>query len=108
MTEPVAARSLAEEATRKSGLIWVRGTDGARPLWHVWWEGAAYVLGDGPGEQPLPPGLVDGARAEVTVPSKDKRGRVVSWTAEVGELAPGSPEWTAAVAELKGKRLNAP
>ncbi|MCA1217722.1 hypothetical protein [Streptomyces sp. 8L] len=106
--ESRVVRFLVEEATKKSGLIWVRGTDRARPLWHVWLDGAAYVVGGGPGEQPLPAGLTDGARAEVTVPSKDKRGRVVSWTAEIGELAPGSGEWTAAVAELKGKRLNAP
>ncbi|MBP0462036.1 hypothetical protein [Streptomyces montanisoli] len=108
MPESQAAHSLVEEATKKSGLVWVRGTGRARPVWHVWLDGAAYLVGEGPGEQPLPSGLVDGASAEVTVPSKDKRGRVVSWTAEVGELAPGSPEWAAAVAELRSKRLNAP
>ncbi len=54
------------------------------------------------------PGLVDGAEAVVTVRSKDKGGRLVTWTAKVVELAPGSPGWEAAVAELKGKRLNAP
>ncbi|MEU3395361.1 hypothetical protein [Streptomyces filamentosus] len=98
---------LAEEATKKSGLVWVRGTGPARALWHVWHDGAAHVVGDGPGEQPLP-GLADGSTAEVTVRSKDKGGRIVSWTAAVRELAPGGEEWAAAVAELKGKRLNAP
>ncbi|MFB6988579.1 hypothetical protein ACFC0C_14920 [Streptomyces sp. NPDC056178] len=101
-------RALVEEATKKSGLIWVRGTGSARALWHVWHEGAAYLVGDGPGEQPLPAGLVDGRTAEVTVRSKDKGGRLVAWTAAVAELAPHSEEWEAAVAELKGKRLNAP
>ncbi|MPY62285.1 hypothetical protein [Streptomyces spongiae] len=101
-------RALVEEATKKSGLIWVQGTGApTRALWHVWHEGAACVIGDGPGEQPLP-GLVDGAEAVVTVRSKDKGGRLASWTAKVVELAPGSPAWEAAVAELKGKRLNAP
>ncbi|MGX2994702.1 hypothetical protein JNUCC64_10455 [Streptomyces sp. JNUCC 64] len=100
-------RALVEEATKKSGLIWVRGTGPDRPLWHAWHEGAAHVLGDGPGEQPLPD-LVDGGTATVTVRSKDKGGRLVAWSARVVELAPDSPEWTAAVAELKGKRLNAP
>ncbi|WP_442811183.1 hypothetical protein [Streptomyces sp. NBC_00481] len=109
-------RALVEEATKKSGLIWARG-DGvpthegrgvpSRALWHVWHEGAACVVGDGPGEQPLP-GLVDGGSAVVTVRSKDKGGRLVSWAASVVELAPDSPEWEAAVSELKGKRLNAP
>ncbi|MDI3407769.1 hypothetical protein [Streptomyces cavernicola] len=100
-------QALAEEATKKSGLIWVRGSEPARALWHVWHEGAAHVVGDGPGEQPLP-GIVDGAQAEVTVRSKDKGGRLVVWTARAVELTPRSPEWEAAVAELKGKRLNAP
>ncbi|QNP65164.1 hypothetical protein [Streptomyces genisteinicus] len=107
MTTPPLAKALVEEATRKSGLVWVRGDGPARALWHVWHEGAAHVVGDGPGEQPLP-GLRDGGAAEVTVRSKDKGGRLVVWTASVRQLAPGSPEWDAAVGELKGKRLNAP
>ncbi|MBK3568559.1 MULTISPECIES: hypothetical protein [unclassified Streptomyces] len=101
-------QALVEEATKKSGLVWVNGPGvPARALWHVWHEGAACLIGDGPGEQPLP-GLVDGGAAEVTVRSKDKGGRLVVWTAKVVELAPGSEAWTAAVGELKGKRLNAP
>ncbi|MEV5318462.1 hypothetical protein AB0K92_12540 [Streptomyces sp. NPDC052687] len=108
MTSELLDRALVEEATKKSGLIWVKGPEvPARALWHAWHEGAACVVGDGPGEQPLP-GLTDGATAEVTVRSKDKGGRVVSWTATVVELAPRSEAWEAAVAELKGKRLNAP
>ncbi|MEU6813389.1 hypothetical protein [Streptomyces sp. NPDC046860] len=102
-------QALIEEATKKSGLIWVRGDQApaARPLWHVWHDGAACLVGDGPGEQPLT-GLTDGGAAEVAVKSKDKGGRVVTWRATAHRLAPGSPEWEAAVAELKGKRLNAP
>ncbi|WP_053851365.1 hypothetical protein [Streptomyces sp. NRRL B-24085] len=108
MTSELLDRALVEEATKKSGLIWVEGTGGpARALWHVWHEGAACLVGDGPGEQPLP-GLADGGTAEVTVRSKDKGGRLVSWSARVVELAAGSEAWEAAVAELKGKRLNAP
>ncbi|WP_405777503.1 hypothetical protein [Streptomyces sp. NBC_00859] len=107
MTQTFLERALVEEATKKSGLIWVRGTGPARALWHVWHEGAALIVGDGPGEQPLP-GLADGAAAEVTVRSKDKGGRLVAWTALTAELAPRTEAWEAAVAELKGKRLNAP
>lgn len=107
MTSHLLARALVEEATKKSGLIWVRGDGHARALWHVWHEGAAHIVGDGPGEQPLP-GLVDGQDAEVTVRSKDKGGRLVAWSARVSELAPHSKAWEAAVGELKGKRLNAP
>jgi hypothetical protein len=118
MTEELLDQALVEEATKKSGLIWVRGNDApalhvqghdvpSRALWHVWHDGAACLVGDGPGEQPLP-GLVDGGDAVVTVRSKDKGGRLVAWSAKVVELTPDSPEWDAAVAELKGKRLNAP
>ncbi|MFE9169356.1 hypothetical protein ACFYNZ_07490 [Streptomyces kebangsaanensis] len=108
MTSELLDRALVEEATKKSGLVWVKGPGiPARALWHVWHEGAACLVGDGPGEQPLP-GLADGAGAEVTVRSKDKGGRLVTWAARVVELAPDSEGWQAAVAELKGKRLNAP
>ncbi|MFE7773860.1 hypothetical protein ACFU5O_08165 [Streptomyces sp. NPDC057445] len=107
MNDALLGQALVEEATKKSGLIWVRGTGHARALWHVWHDGAAYVVGDGPGEQPLP-GLTDGSTAEVTVRSKDKGGRLVAWKAVVSELAPDTEAWQAAVAELKGKRLNAP
>ena len=108
MTSALLDRALIEEATKKSGLVWVKGPGAAaRALWHVWHGGAACVVGDGPGEQPLP-GLADGASVEVTVRSKDKGGRLVAWTAQVVELASGSEQWDAAVAELKGKRLNAP
>lgn len=107
MTSELLDQALVEEATKKSGLIWVKGPGvPARTLWHVWHEGAACVVGDGPGEQPLP-GLADGAVAEVTVRSKDKGGRLVSWAAKVVELTPGTEQWEATVAELKGKRLNA-
>ncbi|MCX5376042.1 hypothetical protein [Streptomyces sp. NBC_00091] len=107
MTLSALDLALVEEASKKSGLIWVRGSGADRALWHAWVDGAAHVLGDGPGEQPFP-GLADGSSAEVTVRSKDKGGRLVAWTAAVRELVPGSEPWEAAVAELKGKRLNAP
>ncbi|MFJ6083714.1 hypothetical protein ACIQI8_20175 [Streptomyces sp. NPDC092369] len=108
MPSELLDQALVEEATKKSGLVWVNGPGvPARALWHVWHEGAACLVGDGPGEQPLP-GLTDGGPAEVTVRSKDKGGRLVSWSAKVVELAPDSEAWQATVAELKGKRLNAP
>ncbi|MEU2928898.1 hypothetical protein ABZ636_28180 [Streptomyces sp. NPDC007251] len=109
MTRELLDRALIEEASKKSGLVWVKGAGAAaaRALWHVWHEGAVCLVGDGPGEQPLE-GLVDGGTAEVTVRSKDKGGRLVTFPATVSEPAPGSEQWEAAVAELKGKRLNAP
>lgn len=114
MTETVSQalqdRALIEEATKKSGLIWVRGSAGpSRALWHLWLDGAACLVGDGPGEQPLADlGLTDGGPATVTVRSKEKGGRLIAWQARVVEAAPESEAWRAAVDELKGKRLNAP
>ncbi|MCE4942874.1 hypothetical protein ACFCXR_24060 [Streptomyces noursei] len=125
VSQALLDRALIEEATKKSGLIWVRGTTGpARALWHVWHDGAVCLVGDagpedgredagteraGATEQPLAAlGLTDGGTATVTVRSKDKGGRLVAWPAEVRELAPGSDAWQATVEELKGKRLNAP
>ncbi|WP_330337954.1 hypothetical protein [Streptomyces sp. NBC_00557] len=109
MTRELLDRALVEEASKKSGLVWVKGAGAAaaRALWHVWHDGAVCLVGDGPGEQPLE-GLVDGGSAEVTVRSKDKGGRLVTFPVTVSELRSGSEEWEAAVAELKGKRLNAP
>ncbi|MFJ8471771.1 hypothetical protein [Kitasatospora sp. NPDC094011] len=101
-------RALLEEAAKKSGLLWVRadGETQARPLWHAWHDGAVVVVGGG-GEQPLH-GLTAGARAVVTVRSKDKGGRLTGWAAEVTELTPNGEAWLGAIEELKGKRLNAP
>ncbi|MEV5955533.1 hypothetical protein AB0M11_17485 [Streptomyces sp. NPDC051987] len=108
MTRELLDQALVEEATKKSGLVWVRGAGAAaaRAMWHAWADGGVCLVGDG-AEQPLGE-LADGGSAEVTVRSKDKGGRLVTWTATVAELPAGSPEWEAAVAELKGKRLNAP
>ena len=109
-TQALVDRALIEEGTKKSGLIWVQGDTGeARALWHVWHDGAVCMVGDGPGEQPFEGlGLAGGGTATVTVRSKDKGGRLVSWAARVEETAPGSEAWESAVGELKGKRLNAP
>lgn len=120
---PLFARALIEESAKKSAMVWVRGPQGpARPLWHVWQDGAVCLVGaaggesesGGPGaagvrEQPLTGlGLVDGGAATVSVRSKDKGGRLVVWPARVAEPQPHSTSWTAAVEELRGKRLNAP
>lgn len=102
--------ALIEEACKKSGLIWI-AVPGARDraAWHVWHEhegrGAVYIVVGG-GEQSLP-GLADGLTVRVTVRSKDKGGRLVSWPGLIGRIAPGSAEWADVVPALHAKRLNA-
>jgi hypothetical protein len=107
MDAPVAA-ALIDEAAKKSDLLWVRAPDGhgrSRPVWHVWQDGAGYVLSGGI-EQPVPDDIVD--RAVVTLRSKDKRARLVSFEASVTVLAPESEAWTSIVPALRAKRLNLP
>jgi len=98
---------LVEEATRRAGLIWLDLPGvGQRPAWHVWHDGAAYVVTGGL-EQPLP-GLLDLRQVVVTVPSKDNRSRLVSWLADCERLAPGSDHWNTVVPVLVAGRLNLP
>jgi hypothetical protein len=116
--------TLVEEATKKSGLLWLAlpGLPYPRAAWHIWHagaapapagagdegtaSGAAYVVTGGI-EQPLP-GLPEAERVVVTVRSKDKGARLVSWVAAVEQVAPGSEEWKAVVPLLAKERLNAP
>jgi hypothetical protein len=101
---------LIEEAARKSGLVWVTvGASRPHPAWHVWRDAALYLVTGG-GEQPLP-GLAEaaetGAEVAVTVRSKDKGGRLVTFQARPVRVSPGTGEWDAAAGELSAKRLNA-
>jgi hypothetical protein len=105
--DPAAIATLVEEATKKSGLVWVRATGKGRhaePVWHVWQDGAAWVLSGG-SEQPL---TELGERAYVTVRSKDKGSRLVTWVADVTRVDPESEEWQALAPTLLAKRLNLP
>ncbi|MBO0827978.1 MAG: hypothetical protein J2P24_09370 [Streptosporangiales bacterium] len=97
---------LIEEATRRSGLVWLGLPTGPRPAWHVWQDGAAYVVTGGK-EQPLP-GLSDLRHVIVTVPSKDNRSRLISWLAACTRVEPSSAEWETVVPVLQAARLNLP
>jgi hypothetical protein len=99
---------LVEEAMKKSDVIWLAlpGAPQPRPAWHIWHDGNGYVITGGI-EQPLP-GLPDAGRVVVTVRSKDKRNRLASWVAEVGQVEPGGEEWQTVVPLLAKERLNAP
>jgi hypothetical protein len=97
-----------EEATRRSGVVWVGTKDHTpRVAWHLWHDGAAWLVTGG-AEQELP-GVEAGATVLVTVRSKaTQNDQVVTWTAAVSDVPPGSAEWEAVVPLLHAARLNAP
>ena len=96
--------ALLSEAMTKSGLLWVDVPgDRAWPAWHVWDDGAAYVV-SGPGEQPLP-WLPEEVR--LILRSKDTGGRLLTLRARTHVLEPGCPAWDTATALLRPSRLNA-
>lgn len=102
-----ALLALVEEACRRSALVWVR-VDGARAraVWHVWHDGAVCLVVDG-GEQPLP-GLGTAGEVTVVARSKDKGGRLISFTARVVPVLPDTAPWAPTAAALMSARLNAP
>jgi hypothetical protein len=97
--------ALVAEACTKSGVVWVKPTDGLRfqLAWHVWHASAVHVV-YGVDEQMLP--LLTGA-VEVIVRSKDTNGRVAAFLARAEVLPARSPEWEAAADALSAARLNA-
>jgi hypothetical protein len=102
-----ASIRLVEEATSKANLIWVApaGVDRPRAAWHVWHDGAAYLVTGGL-EQALP-GLDGADHAMVTVASRDSGASLVTWRADVSRVEPGSRQWQQVVPVLQAKRLNA-
>ncbi|MGH3354577.1 MAG: hypothetical protein ACRDOJ_01685 [Nocardioidaceae bacterium] len=98
--------ALVVEVMRKSGLCWVRLPGGERDhaVWHVWHDGAAYVVSGGT-EQPLP-GIDAAESATVIARTKDSRQRVLAWTASVSTLRPDDPDWDEVVRTLIAARLN--
>jgi hypothetical protein len=106
MSELEAA--LIREAVKKSGMVWIGlpGLPQPRPAWHIAHDDSVYVLTGGEGEQPLP-GLPEAETVPVTVRSKDKGGRLVTWVAAVSLVEPGGEEWDTVVALLAKERLNA-
>lgn len=98
---------LVEEAMKRAAVAWlaVPGQPGPYAVWCLWLDGALYVV-SGPGEQPAP-GLAGAAVVDVSTRG-DHGGRIVTWPAEVGRLAPEDEAWPSVAAQLAGKRLNAP
>jgi hypothetical protein len=115
--------ALIAEATKRAGHVWIviDGQDRPRPAWHIWRTvagprsgppvpgepsppGAAYVV-SGPGEQPLP-GLAGSCRVTVIVAGDQVPGGLLSWTAAVSRVEPGSAEWDEVIGQLVAGRLN--
>jgi hypothetical protein len=97
--------ALVAESCTKSGVVWVKPSDGVRfqLAWHVWHADAVHLV-YGVDEQMLP--LLNGA-VEVIVRSKDSGAQVVAFLARAEVLPARSPEWEAAAAALSAARLNA-
>lgn len=100
--------ALIGEAAKKSGVLWLTLPELPQPraAWHIWHDGAAYVMTGGEGEQPLP-GLPEAQWVTVTLRSKDKGGRLITWVAAVERVEPGSERWETVVPLLARGRLNA-
>ena len=103
--DPTAA--LVAEACQRSPIIWVRagGENRAQPVWSTWHDGAVVIVVDGE-EQPSPVPVGSDA-VEVAVRSKTAQSRLVTFTATVEVVEPGSDQWSAAAEKLKSERLNA-
>jgi hypothetical protein len=102
------ARALVGEACRKSAMLWLRPESDPRAVaaWHVWSDGAVYVVSGGL-EQDVPVlARLAQDRLVVTVRSKDTGGRLVSWVGLASRVQPDDEAWDAVVAELHAKRLN--
>ena len=97
--------ALVAEACNKSGVVWLKPSDGERfqLAWHAWHADAVHVV-YGVDEQMLP--LLSGT-VEVIVRSKDTGGQVVAFLSRAEVLPAGSPEWQAAADALSAARLNA-
>jgi hypothetical protein len=104
------AHALVGEACRKSSMLWLRPESDPRAVaaWHVWSDGAAYVVSGGL-EQDVPVlNQLTTDRLVVTVRSKDTGGRLVTWVGRASRVQPDDDAWDAVVSQLHAKRLNSP
>jgi hypothetical protein len=101
-----ALAGLIAEGMAKSSVCWLEYDNVPRPraAWHVWQDGAAYLVSGG--DEQLLPGLDVAREVRVTVRSKDNGARLVTWVARPEPLRRGSPEWRQAANMLSAQRLN--
>jgi hypothetical protein len=99
----VTVPTLVAEATRRAGVVWLSSpTVEPTLVWHLWHDGAAYVVCGGQ-EQDLAP---LGATATVTVRSTSGE-RLLDWAAAVEAVEPSSERWAEVTPLLAAGRLNA-
>ncbi len=95
--------ALIAEGAKKSGVLWL-DLDRPRLAWHVWHDGAVYLVTGG-GEQALP-GLAEAGQVRVTLRSKDNGGALIAFDAAVEVVDQAAhPD---VVGLLAKARLNAP
>ena len=104
MTSAQLTPLLIDEATKKSGLVWVATPVASSPVWLLWHEGSAYVL-SGPGEQPCE-GLAEGGTRDGHRTQQGQGQPAGVWVADVTRVAPGSEAWDEIAPLLQAKRLN--
>lgn len=106
-TEGSAGADLVAQGLRKSSVLWLTLPTWPAPriAWHVWHEGAAWLVHEG-AEQTLP-GLDRARTAQVWVRATD--GRLLArWPARVESVGPDDPRWPAAAAALNAHRQSPP
>lgn len=94
---------LIEEGAKRSSVLWITLPSGQRLAWHVWHDGAIYVVTGGE-EQSLP-GLAESTQVEVTLRSKDNGAELIRFPASVEVVDQAAAR--DAVAALAKERLNA-
>ena len=106
--DAVLAQALVEEVCKKSSLVWLRPVGATTPS-RSGTPGSTAPCTSSPAASSSPcSDAPDGSEVDVTARSKDTGGRVVTFRTVVRDLEPDGAAWTTVVAELHGKRLNAP
>ncbi|MGV1007729.1 MAG: hypothetical protein ACOYBY_03865 [Dermatophilaceae bacterium] len=108
---PVNVTGLLRATMADSGLLWVDTGERTYAVWFAWTDRSAgpsagptaYVV-NGPGEQFLP-WLPD--EVSLVLRNRATRGRVLRVRARRQVVSDSDPEWGAAVAALRERRLNA-
>ncbi|WP_214412671.1 hypothetical protein [Sphaerisporangium fuscum] len=97
--------TLIEEGAKKSSVLWISLAGRDRLAWHIWHDGAIYVVTGGE-EQSLP-GLAEASRVRVTLRSKDNGAQLISFDADVEVVDQSSEPAAPIVSALAKDRLNA-